>query len=54
VFKKFAQNIYYKNNRETKLEKSDNNVYFKLKKKLNYGSNVKFIAISFETHSLFL
>jgi len=38
---------------DTKLEKNDNNVYFKLEKKLNYFSNVKFIAISFESHSLF-
>jgi len=30
---------------ETKLEKNDNNVYFKLEKKLNYFSNVKFIGI---------
>jgi len=38
---------------DTKLEKNYNNVYFKLEKKLNYFSNVKFIAISFESHSLF-
>jgi len=36
---------------KTKLEK--NNVYFKLEKKLNYVLNVKFIASSFELHSLF-
>jgi len=35
---------------ETKLEKSDNNVYFKLQKKLNYFSNVKFIVTFFESH----
>jgi len=39
---------------ETKLEKNDINVYFKLEKKLNYFSNVKFIATPFESHSLFL
>jgi len=38
---------------ETKLEKNDINVYFKLEKKLNYFLNVKFIATSFESHSLF-
>jgi len=45
--------IYIIKTIKTKLEKNDNNVYFKLEKKLNYFSNVKFIAISFETHTLF-
>jgi len=35
--------IYIIKTIETKLEKNDN-VYFKLKKKLNYFLNVKFIA----------
>jgi len=38
---------------ETKIKKNYINIYFKLEKKLNYFSNVKFIATSFESHSLF-
>jgi len=53
VFKKNLHKIYIIKTIKTKLEKNDSNIYFKLEKKLNYFLNVKFIVISFESHSLF-
>jgi len=47
--------IYIIKTIEIKLEKNDNNVYFKLEKKLNYFSNVKFIAVTSDRlHDSFL
>jgi len=44
--KKFEQNIYYKERLTWKIYRiTVRKVYFKLEKKFNYFSNVKFIAI---------